>query len=178
MLERSTHFFLLEMGDRTGKVSTLRLKAARTPADTEPAKPPRTCPRAAAETAGAAASGGLQPSSYNATNIHIFSFFSFRPPASHRPAAEPTQPLSLPLQSLGGDLWWRTICSYCVSRLDRHVTYYSSHMLYICRFVDTRLSLPSLKYTVVAWLLTCLHLSTPQYFSSSLSALSQSCTFP
>ncbi len=41
VLERSTHFFLLEIGDRTDKVSTLRLKAARTPADTEPAKPPR-----------------------------------------------------------------------------------------------------------------------------------------
>jgi hypothetical protein len=41
VLERSTNFFLLEMGDRTDKVSTLRLKAARTPADTEPAKPPR-----------------------------------------------------------------------------------------------------------------------------------------
>ncbi len=41
VLERSTHFFLLEMGDRTDKVSTLRLKAARTPPDTEPAKPPR-----------------------------------------------------------------------------------------------------------------------------------------
>jgi hypothetical protein len=41
VLERSTHFFLLEMGDRTDKVSTLRLKPARTPADTEPAKPPR-----------------------------------------------------------------------------------------------------------------------------------------
>ncbi len=31
-------------------------------------------------------------------------------------------------------LWWRTICSYCVSRLDRHVTYYSPHLLYICRY--------------------------------------------
>ena len=41
VLERSTHFFLLEMEDRTDKVSTLRLKAARTPADTEPAKLPR-----------------------------------------------------------------------------------------------------------------------------------------
>ena len=30
----------------------------------------------------------------------------------------------------------------------------------MCTYVDTRLSLPSLKYTVVAWLLTCLHLST------------------
>ena len=28
-------------------------------------------------------------------------------------------------------MWWRAICSYCVSRLDRHVTYYSPHMLYI-----------------------------------------------
>jgi hypothetical protein len=34
VLERSAHFFLLEMGDRTDKVSTLHLKAARTPADT------------------------------------------------------------------------------------------------------------------------------------------------
>jgi hypothetical protein len=41
VLKRSTHFFLLEMGKRTDKVSTLRLKAARTPADTKPAKPPR-----------------------------------------------------------------------------------------------------------------------------------------
>jgi hypothetical protein len=41
VLERSTHFFLLEMGERTDKASTLRLKAARTPAETEPAKPPR-----------------------------------------------------------------------------------------------------------------------------------------
>ncbi len=41
VLERSTHFFLLKMGDRTDKVSTLRLKRARTPADMEPAKPLR-----------------------------------------------------------------------------------------------------------------------------------------
>jgi hypothetical protein len=54
-------------------------------------------------------------------------------------------------------LRWRTICSYYVSRLDRHMTYYTSHM---CTYVDTRLSLPSLKYTVVAWLLMCLHIST------------------
>ncbi len=39
VLEQSTHFLLLEKGERTDKVSTLRLKAARTPADTEPAKP-------------------------------------------------------------------------------------------------------------------------------------------
>ncbi len=38
VLERSTHFFLPEIGKRTDKVSTLRLKAARTPTDTEPAK--------------------------------------------------------------------------------------------------------------------------------------------
>ena len=37
VLERSTRFFLLEIGDRTDKVSTLRLTAARTPVDTEPA---------------------------------------------------------------------------------------------------------------------------------------------
>ncbi len=32
-------------------------------------------------------------------------------------------------------LCWRTVCSYYVSRLDRHVTYYTSHMLYICRYL-------------------------------------------
>jgi hypothetical protein len=58
VLKRSTHFFLLEMGDRTDKVSTLRLKAAQTPATA-------TCPRAATETAGAASTGDLQPTSYN-----------------------------------------------------------------------------------------------------------------
>ncbi len=128
MLERSTHFFLLEMEDRTDKVSTLRLKAARTTSGYGASKPAAqgspccagtTCPHAAAKTAGAAASGDLQPSSYNATKNYVH-FFSIRPPSSHRPAAEPTQPLSLPLQSLGeggGDLWWRTICFYCVSCL-------------------------------------------------------------
>ncbi len=72
VLEWSTHFFLLEMGDRTDKVSTL---GRRTDSTSKPA------------------------------------------------AAE-----------FGGDLWWRTNCSYCVSCLDRHVTYYPSHMLYICRY--------------------------------------------
>ena len=50
---------------------------------------------------GAAATGVLQPPSYSATNNNIH-FFSIRPPASRRPTAEPTQPLSLPPQSLGG----------------------------------------------------------------------------
>jgi hypothetical protein len=50
---------------------------------------------------GAAATGDLQPTSYSATNNYIH-FFSLRPPASRRPTAEPTQPLSLPPQSLGG----------------------------------------------------------------------------
>jgi hypothetical protein len=93
VLERSTHFFL---GDRTDKVSTLRLKAARTPADTEPAKPPhrgRPCPRAS--------TGDLQPTTYYATNNFIF-FISIRPPAMQHSAAKPTQPVSLPPQSLGG----------------------------------------------------------------------------
>jgi hypothetical protein len=115
----SAHFFLLEMGKRTDKVSTLRLKAAPTPADTEPAKPLRrgrpvaqagaTCPRSAVDTAGVDATGDLQPSTYSATNntIHV----SIRPPASQCPAVEPTQPLSLPPQSFGRDLWWRTVCS-------------------------------------------------------------------
>ncbi len=41
VLEWSTHFFLLQIGERTDMVHTLPLKPARTPADTEPARPPR-----------------------------------------------------------------------------------------------------------------------------------------
>jgi outer membrane receptor protein involved in Fe transport len=41
VLERSNHFFRLQIGERTDNVSTLRLKAANTPADTVPAAPPR-----------------------------------------------------------------------------------------------------------------------------------------
>jgi hypothetical protein len=41
VLERSNHFFSLQIGERTDNVSTLRLKAANTPADTVPAIPPR-----------------------------------------------------------------------------------------------------------------------------------------
>jgi hypothetical protein len=33
VLEQSTHFFFLQIGDRTDKVSVVRLKPARTPAD-------------------------------------------------------------------------------------------------------------------------------------------------
>jgi hypothetical protein len=90
VLERSTHFFLREMGDRTDKVSTLRLKAARTPADMKPEKPPRRgrpiaqAPPVRApppKQRGAAASGDFQPFSYNATNDYIL-YFSIRPPTS------------------------------------------------------------------------------------------------
>jgi hypothetical protein len=41
VLELSTHFFLLQIGERTDKVSMLRLKPAQTPADTELAQLPR-----------------------------------------------------------------------------------------------------------------------------------------
>jgi hypothetical protein len=99
-MERSTHFFLLEMGDRTDKVSMLRLKAARTPADTEPAKLLRRGRPA------------------------LFAPPGCRTDSTSEPAAA----------EFGGDLWWRTICSYCVSSLNRHVTYYTTHMLYICRY--------------------------------------------
>jgi hypothetical protein len=115
VLEQSRHFFLLEMGVRTDKLSTLRLKAAHTTADMEPAKPPcrprcagATCPRTSADTAGAAATGDLQPSADNATNniinVHI------GPPASQHLAAKPTQTLSLPPQSLGGG----PVVAYCL----------------------------------------------------------------
>jgi hypothetical protein len=43
----------------------------------------------------------LQPTSYDATNNFIL-FISIWPPALQHPATEPTQPLSLPPQSLGG----------------------------------------------------------------------------
>jgi hypothetical protein len=49
VLEWSTHVFLPQIEERTDKVSTLRLKPARMPADTEPAQPPcRGCPVALA----------------------------------------------------------------------------------------------------------------------------------
>jgi hypothetical protein len=109
VLERSTHFFLLEMGERTDKVSTLRLKAARTPdryrasqAVTQgtPCCAGTACPRTAAVTAGASATGDIQPSTDIATNKN--NHISIRPPASQCQAASPTQPLSLPPQSLEG----------------------------------------------------------------------------
>jgi hypothetical protein len=107
VLERSTHFFLLEMGEKTDKVSTLCLKAARSPANTEPAKPlPRcagaTCPRATAKLAGASGTGDPQLPPTNATNNNSILIISIRPSSSQRPAAEPTQPLCLSPQSLGG----------------------------------------------------------------------------
>ncbi len=40
VLERLTHFFLLQTGERTDKVSTLRLKPACTPGGTESAQSP------------------------------------------------------------------------------------------------------------------------------------------
>ena len=91
-------------------------------------------------------------------HVHIrFRWQTFRPARRKNLAAEEKFGPLVSFSFLKAFLWWRNICSYCVSRLDRHVTYYTSHM---CTYVDTRLSLPSLKYTVVAWLLTCLHLST------------------
>jgi hypothetical protein len=164
VLEWSTHFFLLKMGDRTDKVSTLRLKAARTPADMEPAKPPcRGRPVAQAPPVRAP-----PPKQRGRPRQVTFSLPPTTPPTTTstssasgcplRTAGRRTDSTSEPAAAeFGGDLWWRTICSYCVSCLDCHVTYYTSHM---CTYADTRLSMPSLKYTVVAWLLTCLQVST------------------
>ncbi len=103
---------------------------------------------------GAAATGALQHTSYSATNNY---FFCIRPPASRRPTAEPTQPLSLPPQSLGGTCGGAPSVptEFPASTVTCPIIPHTC-----CTYVDTRLSLPSLKYTVVAWLLTCLHLST------------------
>ncbi len=100
VLERSTHFFLLEMGERTEKVSTLRLKVARTPADTEPAKLPRR-DRPVAQAPPVRAPPPTQRGQLRQVTFNNIINVSIRPPASQCPAAEPTQPLSLP-QSLGG----------------------------------------------------------------------------
>jgi hypothetical protein len=132
VLERSTHFFLLEMGERTDKRSTLSLKAARTPIDTEPAKPPRRG-RPVAQVPPVRAP---PPSQRGRPRQVTFSF----PPHRHRhqqprqrPAARfampgpRTDPTSEPVASeFGGDLWWRTVCSSRVSRLDSHMTCYTS----------------------------------------------------
>ncbi len=70
------------MGERTDKVSTLHLKAAWTPADMgSPHCAGATCPRATAKTAGAAATGDIQPSTDN-----IIIIISIRLPASQHPA--------------------------------------------------------------------------------------------
>jgi hypothetical protein len=141
VLERSNHFFLLEMGDRTDKVSTLRLKAARTPVDTEPAKPLRR----GRPFAHVPPVHAPPPKQRRQPHQVTFSLPPTTPPtttstssASGRPlhtAGRRTDSTSEPIAAeFRGDLWWRTICSYCVSHLDRHVTYYSSHMLYICRY--------------------------------------------
>jgi hypothetical protein len=136
VLERSTHFFLLEMGERTDKRSILSLKAARTPIDTEPAKPPRRG-RPVAQVPPVCTP---PPSQRGRPRQVTFSF----PPHCHqhrhrhqqprqRPAARfatpgrRTDPTSEPAASeLGGDLWWRTFCSSRVSGLDRHMTCYTS----------------------------------------------------
>jgi hypothetical protein len=132
MLEQSTYFFLLEMAERTDKLSTLRLKAARTPADMEPANLPcKGCPVAQPPPARAQlTTGDLQPSNDDTTNNNI----NIWPPASQGPAAEPTQLLSLLTQSLGGP-----VVAYCLFLLrfsprPSHDLYYTSHMLYICTY--------------------------------------------
>ncbi len=86
VLERSTHFFLLEIGDRTDKVSTLRLKAARYGASQAAVQgSPRcagaTCLHATADSAEAAMAGEVQPFTDSATN-NIFIILSIRPPSS------------------------------------------------------------------------------------------------
>ncbi len=83
-----------------GSPDTGRYWASQAAAQGSPRCSGATCPRAAAYTAGMAATSDLQPSTDSATNN--ISHVSIWPPASHRPAAEPTQPLSLPPQSLGG----------------------------------------------------------------------------
>jgi hypothetical protein len=91
-----------------------------------------TCLHATADSAEAAMAGEVQPSTDSATN-NIIIILSIRPPAWQRLAAKPTT--SEPAAAeFGGDLWWRTVCSCYVSRLDHHLTYYTSHMLYICTY--------------------------------------------
>ncbi len=111
----------------------------------------------------------LPPTAPPTTTNYYFHFFIIRSPASRRPSAEPTQPLSLPPQSLGGTCGGAPSVPTVLSRLDRHVTYYP-HIC--CTYVDTLYSLPSLKYTVVARLLTCLHLSTLTVFPYTVKKVS------
>ncbi len=70
------------------------------------------------------ATGDLQPSTDIATNNNI-----------HVNALPPNRVNLLACRRrVWGDLWWCTVCSRCVSRLDHHETYYTSHMLYICTY--------------------------------------------
>jgi len=105
VLERSTHFFPRDgrenlQGVHTppqGSPDTGRYRASQAAAQGSPRCAGATCPRVTAETAQAVVTGDLQPSTNNIAII-----ISIRPPASQRLAAKPTQPLSLPPQSLGG----------------------------------------------------------------------------
>jgi hypothetical protein len=112
VLERSTHFFLLEIGDRTNKVSTLRLKAARTPADTEPAKPLRR----GRPVAQAPLVRALPPKQRGRPRQVTFSLPPTTPPttsSSSSASGRRTNSISEPAAAeFGGDLWWRTVCSY------------------------------------------------------------------
>ncbi len=135
-------FLSPEMGERTNKVSTLRIKAARTPADTEPAKPPhrgRPVAQAPPVRTPPPTQRGRQdrwPSTFHQQHHQ-----HQHPAARFATPGRQTDSTSEPAAAeFGGDLWWRTVCSYYISRLDRHVTYYTSHMLYIN--VHTRPSLP------------------------------------
>jgi hypothetical protein len=132
------HFFLLEMGERTDKVSTLHLKAAWTPADMEAAKPLcRGCPVAQVPPVCAPPPkqrGRPQQVTFNlpptTPTTSSSSSVSGRPLHNARPRTDSTsEPAAA---ELGGDLWWCTVCSCYISCLDRHVTYYTSHTAHTC----------------------------------------------
>jgi hypothetical protein len=93
VLECSTHFFLLQIGDRTDKVSMVhqaRQETRRCKAGTAaPKVPPRV-----------AATGDLRTST---SFVTTYGFCTHVKPANLcQLAAKPPQPLSLPPQSLGG----------------------------------------------------------------------------
>ncbi len=74
--------------------------------------------------------GGRITSSYNATNDYIL-FFSIRPPTSHRPAAEPSQPLSLSPQSLGGPVVAHHLFLLCFPPRPSRDLLYLTHVVHM-----------------------------------------------
>jgi hypothetical protein len=113
-----------------GGPDTSRYGASQAAAQGSPRCAGATCPHAAADTAGRPRQVTFNlPQTAPPTTSSSSAASGRRFATSGRRTDSTSEPATA---EFGGDLSWRTVCSYYVFRLDRHVTYYTSHMLYIC----------------------------------------------